>query len=173
MTKRSLHHLPAFRHSRRAAALMAFFFLGHILGILTSGSAEDFFRSAMRTAASSPVSLGGLLTALVLPFLFSAFAVYVKQPMLLIPIAFWKAFLFSCLACGLFRVWGRAGWLITGLVISGRILAMPPLCWYWLHHIRGRRFEPGIFWLILSCLIAIGVAEYLLIVPFLGTIITF
>ena len=173
MTKQSFFSLPAFWHRRAAFVLIAFFLLGHVLGILLSGSAGTFFLSSMRTVVSSRVSIVSLLSSAVLPFLFSAFAVWLAQPMLLIPIAFWKAFLFSYLGYGLFSAWGSAGWLIAGLVMFGKICAMPLLCWYWLRYVCGRRFEVPVFCLILGALTCIGMVEYYLIVPFLGSIITF
>ena len=173
MTKRSRIHWPVWEHGRAGAVLAVFFLLGLIFGTLAAGSAGAFFLSAMRAVAGSHVSFMGLLSSLVPPFLFSAFAVYLGRPLLLVPIAFWKAFLFSYLVSGLFSAWGSAGWLITALVMSGRICALPLLWWYWLRHIRGRRFEPGVFCLILGSLILIGILEFHLIAPFLGTITNF
>ena len=85
---------------RRAQALLAFSFLsGHFLGVWCSGNASDFFLPAMRTAVSGRVSIIGLLSCALLPFLISALAVYLEQPVFLLPIAFVKAFLFSLMQC--------------------------------------------------------------------------
>ena len=127
----------------------------------------------MRTAVSSRVSIIGLLSSVVLPFLFSAFAVYLRQPMLLIPIAFLKAFLFSFLGYSVSAAWSHAGWLITGLLMFGSFASIPMLYWYWQRYIGGRGFENGVFCLVLGSLILIGILNYYLIVPFLANIIIF
>ena len=173
MTKHSLIHLPEIRHSGPVLVLAAFFFLGHFLGVWFSGLASEHLSSAMRTVVSSRVSIIGLLSSVVLPFLISAFAVFLGRPVLLFPIAFWKAFLFSYLGFGLNTAWGSAGWLISPLVMFGSLCSMPVLYWYWLRGIRGHRFEIGLFGLILGLLLLILAVDYYLIVPFVAGLITF
>ena len=173
MVKHSFIQLPAPAPRGSALALATFFFLGHLLGLLTAGSAGDFFRSAMRTVVSSRVSIIGLLSSAVLPFLFSAFAAYLGRPFLLFPTAFWKAFLFSYMGSGLFAAWGSAGWLITLLVMFGSLCSMPVLYWYWLRCLSGRRFDVAVFCLLLGILVAVSLVHYYLMVPFLARIITF
>ena len=159
---------------RRAQALLAFTFLfGHFLGVCFSGSASDLFLPAMRAAVSSRVSIIGLLSCGLLPFLISAFAVYLGQPVFLFPIAFAKAFLFSFTGYRLVLAWGSAGWLITGLTMFSSVLSMPVLCWYWLRCIGRRGLEWSVFWLVLVCLLAIGLVDRFWIMPFLVSIISF
>ena len=165
--------LPDQFRRKRPFLLTVFFLLGHLLGVWASGHTSSFLLSAMRTVVSSRVSVIGLFSSLVLPFLFSAFAVYLAQPLLLFPIAFWKAFLFSYTGSALFAYWGGAGWLIMPLLMFGSICSMPVLCWYWMHHICGRRFRCGIFFLIVGILAAIRIFDLFLIEPFLARIITF
>jgi len=173
MVKLSFYDLPSFWRKGAALILASSFLLGHLLGVCFSCIASDPFFSAMRAAVSSRVSITGLLAAMVLPFLFSAFAVYIKQPMLLIPIAFVEAFLFSCLGYGIYAACGSAGWLVVILVMFGQFGALPLLYWYWHFHISGRVFDPSRFCLVLAVLLTIGFIDYYWIVPFLADIISF
>ena len=172
MTKHSFISLPEIRHQGAPLLLAAFFFLGHFLGVWFSGLASEQLTSSMRAVVSSRVSIIGLLSSVVLPFLFSAFAAYLGRPVLLFPIAFWKAFLFSYLGYGLCAAWGSAGWLITFLTMFGSLCAMPVLYWYW-RRILAHRFEMVMSGVVLGILVLIVTVDYYLIIPFLGRIITF
>ena len=169
----SFLHLPEYFHRKRPFLLTVFFLLGHLLGVLISGHASEFLFSAMRTVVSSRVSIISLLSTLVLPFLFSAIAVYLAQPMLLFPIAFWKAFMFSYMGSGLITAWGSAGWLMAPLVMGGSFCSLSVLYWYWTRHICGERFRWGTFSLALAALAVIGIIDLFVIEPFLARIIIF
>ena len=171
MASMSVFMLPEQGRRSKILVLSLSFFLGHLLGIRVSGAASDFFISGMRLAASSQVSIIGLLISAVLPFLFSAFAVYLGRPVLLNPIAFCKAFLFSYVGYRWWITWNQAGWLVTGLVMFTSFLSLPVLFWYWLRYIDGRKLEWHIFLLVLGCLLAIGIADQRWIMPFLRSII--
>lgn len=173
MSKQSFIFLPEIQHRGLPLGLAAFFFLGHFLGVLFSGLASDQLESAMRAVVSSRVSISGLLSSVVLPFGFSAFAAWLGRPILLFPIAFWKAFLFSYLGYGLCAAWGSAGWLVTFLVMFGSLCSMPVLYWYWMRVFAVRRFEMAVCGIVLAVLLVIFAMDYYLIVPFLGRIITF
>ena len=173
MLKRSFFRLPVMIRRYGPVVLAVCFLLGHFLGVWFSGSASDLLFPTMRAVVSSRVSISGLLLTMALPLLISAFAVYVQQPVLLIPIAFCEAFLFSYVGHGLCSAWSSAGWLMTGLCLSGRFAAMPLLYWYWLRSLRGRAFEVPVFGFLLGMVLLIGIAEYYLIVPFWASITTF
>ena len=171
------HHfcfqLSEIKRSQAAIGLALFFLLGLLLGVWFSLCASDALVSPMRAVVSGRVSIIGLLSSLALPLLFSAFAVYIGRPLLLIPIAFCKAFSFSFLGCGLLTAWNSAGWLITCLTLFPTGCSLPVLCRYWL----GQIFRPGFrlppLLLSLAALAVIGIANYYLILPFLAVIITF
>ena len=173
MESMSVFQLPEPGRRWKILVLSFSFFLGHLLGVMISGTAREFFVSGMRAAASSRVSIVGLLSSGVLPFLFSAFAVYGKRPVFLIPIAFGKAFLFSYVGYRWWITWGQAGWLVWGLVMFTALLSLPVLYWYWIRYIDGRAFEWRVFILALCCLLAIGFADHQWIVPFLRGVTTF
>lgn len=173
MVKLSFSNLPSFWRKGAVSILASSFFLGHLLGVWFSSGAGNTFYATMRAAVSGRVSIIGLLAAMVLPFLFSAFAVYIKQPILLVPIAFAEAFLFSWLGYGIYTACGSAGWLVVILVMFGQLCALPLLYWYWQYHIGGLRFELPRFCLILTVLVVISFIDYYLIAPFLANIISF
>ena len=94
--------------------------LGLIAGAFSSVSAGDILLPTMRAALCSGVSISGLLTVTLLPLLFSALAVYISKPMLLLPIAFGKGFLYSFWAGGILRLFGSSGWLVQLLLMFRR-----------------------------------------------------
>ena len=128
-------------HSRRRlAVILAFTWCaGLILGAYTAILADIPFFSMMRTAPDARVSIPGLLAVMLLPFLFSAFAVYVSSLWLLVPIAFSKAFLFSYLSTGLSAVAGTSGWLLRFLWMFSDCLTVPVLLWFWFSACSKRR----------------------------------
>ena len=127
MVNVSVQNLPAVTCGNAKWFLGLSFFLGHVSGVWCSGSASDLFLPAMRMAVSGCVSIIGLLSCSLLTFLISALAVYQGRHILLIPIAFVKAFLFSYVGYRLFLAWGQAGWLVTGLMMFSSFCSLPSL----------------------------------------------
>lgn len=169
----STYDLPAVTGGNAKWFLAPSFLLGHLLGVWCSGSANDFYLSAMRAAVSSRVSIIGLLSCSLLTFLASALAVYLGRRILLIPIAFIKAFFFSYAGYRLFLAWGQAGWLVTGLTMFSSLCSLPVLYWYWRRCLSAPRFEWPVFRLALALLSVIGFVDFYWIVPFLIDIISF
>lgn len=166
-------HLPALRCKESIFHLACAWILGLVSGTLFSFFTGNHLVSLMRAAVFSRVSIVGLLSALTLPVLFSAFAVYILQPWLLIPIAFFKAFLFSYLSFGLLAAFGSAGWLIHLLFMFGDILMLPLLWSYWLKSLSDTRSNT-VYCTIPILIIGsiIGCAEYRFISPFLANLIS-
>ena len=171
--KQAVWNMPERIYGNRFLIWILSFFLGHLLGVLCSGSASEPFLSGMHTAAGCRVSIIGLLSSVGLPFLLAAWAVYIRCPFLLVPIAFGKAFSFSCVGYRICTAWGDAGWLVAGLMMFGTLFSMPVLCWYCRCHIGGRDFSWVLFFMALACLVVIGIVDYCWIAPFLINIITF
>ena len=147
-------------------------FLGLISGVLISLSASDILFPTMRAAISSCVSISGLLSAILLPLLFSAFAVYVSNYRLLIPIAFMKAFLFSFLGTGILASFGSAGWLIRALLMFSDIAILPLMWWYWLSALSGSENMAARSAAAFLSAILIGSLDYCVISPFLANLIS-
>ncbi len=123
-------HNPAFQLSF-CRVLDFFWIAGLVSGAVTSFYAGDSFVSTMRTAASGCVSISALLSVLLLPLLFSAFAVYICQIRLLFPVAFAKAFCFSFIAMAVDSAFGSAGWLVRMLLLFSSGASLPVLWWFW------------------------------------------
>ena len=107
------------------------------------------------------------------PYFFSALAVFINRPILLYPLAFWKALFFAFVLSGLAMSGGSAGWLVAGLAMFAGILSMPVLCWYWLRHVGGSGFDLREFLMGMGVLLAIVLADFLVISPFLSNILIF
>lgn len=146
--------------------------LGLICGILVYLSAGGILVSLMRSTLYVPVSIVGLLCAAVLPFLFSALAVFLSRPGLLLPICFGKAFLLAFVSLGVIRAFGSAGWLLRWLLLFGDCVSAPMLYWFWLRYIPGDRLLSG--WeaaSLFSLGLLIGSVNYSVISPFLVRLI--
>ena len=165
--------LPLFSRKSCLSVLASSWFLGHVLGIVFSIAAGDSNVSLMRMALNSHVSISGLLTAILLPFLLSAFAVYLHESWLLIPIAFAKAFIFSYIGLGVMTVYGSAGWLVRLLLMFSDCCSLPVLFWYWIRLLSGQRKATipatavPVFLVIL-----IGSFDYCIVSPFLTALIS-
>lgn len=126
----------------------------------------------MRESVKCSVSIPGLLTAAVLPFLLSAFAVRLSEPWLLLIISAFKAFSFSFCACGVSLAFGQSSWLVRFLFLFSDLCVIPLLYFYWVRHIRGGRstvrWELPVF---IGAAAAIGWVDYCFIAPFLVSII--
>lgn len=167
---RFLHYdFPFFWRKASTAFLAMCWLLGLLSGAVLSGMAEPAFTSMMRAAAESRVSIVRLLTVTVLPFLCSAFAVYLSRPWLLLPIAFCKGLTVSCTAFGITAVYGSAGWLIRGLTMFSSFCTVPVLVFYWLKHISGERRFSGVSLLLsLASVCLVCGIDYCYIAPILA-----
>lgn len=165
--------LPHFSRKSSLVVLAFSWFLGLLLGVIFSIAAGDSIVSLMRTAVSSHVSISGLLTAILLPFLLSAFAVFICEPWLLFVIAFLKAFAFSYLGLGVMVAYGSAGWLVWLLLMFSDCCSLPLLLWYWIRFISGRKSTVIPVTVVLFFLaVLIGSFDFCVVSPFLATLIS-
>ena len=169
MVRVRLFHLSAL--GRRAAMMILAW--AFVLGLATGGLLSTGCRALLETSRDALAQGAGVseFVPTLLPIFFSGFAVYIKQPLLLVPIAFWKAFLFSCVGTGIALAWGTAGWLVGTLALFGSLCAMPVLWWYWLRHIGGQPFTCRTFLPALGTTALIGWVDSFLISPFLTSIL--
>ena len=174
MKKVFLHHdLPTWWRKICTSFLALSWILGLLLGILAVSSASEMIVPMMRSAVSGSVSIPGLLAATLLPFLFSAYAVYYSEPWLLLIISVVKSFAFGFCAFGIYLAYGQSAWLVRFLFLFSDVFMMPVLYVYWLRHISGQ-VQPKV-WVNASCVAAalvIGSIDYCLIAPFLVDIIS-
>lgn len=141
-------------------------------GIWSCFLADDSISSLMRSCLNGSVSIVGLLTVTLLPFLLSAFAVLLSGPWLLFGIAFGKGFVFAFVSMASLAGFGCAGWLLRFFLCFSDCLSLPLLYWFWLRCFRssGTGFGTCIF-LTGALLFLIGSIDYCLIVPFLADLI--
>ena len=116
--------------------LASFWCTGLILGAVIAANADTSHHSLMLLACDSPVSIVRLLIVILLPLLFSAIAVLISCPWLLIPIAFMKAFLYSFVCYGVIAAFGASGWLIRLFLIFSDTFMLPVLWQFWLSSTR-------------------------------------
>ena len=120
--------LPRFSRSQYSEFIFSFLWCcGLFFGALFSSECSNLFSFWMRTMDPSGVSIVWLFTALFLPFLFSAVAVYLHQSWLLFLLAFIKAFIFGLCLCGVASVCGSAGWIICVLLFFSESSLFPVL----------------------------------------------
>ena len=127
--------------SRKYAAIfLAFFWIcGLLFGLILYFSAGDITASLMRSAFFSSVSIVNLLISCLLPFLFSAYAVYLEKPGLFALIIFWKACFLMFFSMGTLEAFGSGGWLVRALLMFSDICTTGVLYLYWSIHIFSGR----------------------------------
>lgn len=149
---------------------LAFFF---VLGLFSGGylflRADDSLTSLMGRALSCRVSIVSLASVLFLPFLFSAFAVYVSRPGLFRLIAYCKALSLSYVSLGVLEAFGHGGWLALPLLMFSDLCALPLLWLYWLRHLepgpRGNGNLRFAIWLLFA-----GSVDYFIVSPFVASL---
>lgn len=162
-------HIP----SQMCRIFLAFFWIaGLLLGICLYFAAGSFYSSVMPGALQGTVSIVSLLCISILPFLFSAFAVFASKPFLLLLICFWKAFQFSFVSLGVLCSFSGSGWLIRWFLMFSDMISLPLLYWFWVRHICAKRFLSGTeAFVIVSLFILIGSIDYCYISPFFTNLI--
>jgi hypothetical protein len=143
-----------------------------IFGIFAAYTASELLISLMRESVECSVSIPGLLTAAVLPFLLSAFAIGFGEPWLLLIISWVKAFGFGFCACGVSLAFGQCSWLVRPLFLFSDLCVVPMLYFYWLRHIGNEKKSTR--WELPAILCASGAVAYLdycFVAPFLVSII--
>lgn len=116
---------------RRDTVLLAlFWFLGLCAGQAVCILSEPLSTSVMRSAASSAVSIVGLLHTL-FPFFLSAIAIALHAPRMLLALSFGKAFLSSYASLAICRFFGTSGWLARWFLMFSDLISLPMLYFMW------------------------------------------
>lgn len=172
MIHRENTHFVVFQKRKLSTIILAFcWFAGLLTGCFFANHAGDIHFSMMRRAVCCPVSIAGLVVVL-LPFLFSAFAVYLSKTWLFLPFCFLKAFQFAYLAGLVSASFGDAGWLIRLLLFFTDGCEIVLLLWVWLRWIGGgaKQAVREIAVCGFLCSMVWGV-DYFVVSPFLGMLI--
>ena len=116
----------------------------------------------------SSVSIVSLIIAVLFPFLFSAFAVYLGKPGLLYLVCFLKSWAFTLAAYGTVVAFGYAGWLVQFLLQFSDILLLWLLYWFCLRHIsKTEASAKRDFGICTAAIAAVCGIDYCVISPFL------
>ena len=141
-------------------------------GAICFASADAHIISLMRGILNGSVSIVSLLTVSLLPFLFSAFAVFISQLWLLYLIGFVRSFLFSFVSFGITVAFGSAGWLFRLLLMLGDCVTAPLLYLYMYRHLSSdSRFSAAEILRMIAITIFIGSIDYCYILPFVADMI--
>ena len=168
MWNRTRFDLRNYVISTRELFLLLSWILGCALGVLTGMNAGDTYVSLMRGAVRYPVSIVGLVISVYLPFLLSAFAVYLGKPGLLYIVCFLKSWAFTLAAYGTVVAFGYAGWLVQFLLQFSDILLLWLLYWFCLRHIsKTEASAKRDFGICTAAIAAVCGIDYCVISPFL------
>ena len=147
--------------------------LGLVSGAVLFRCCNVYLLSVMPSVLVSRLSIVNSLLSLLLPFLFSAVAVYLSCPAMLWVVCFAKALCFGYISCGVFLLFPDCGWLVHALLLFSDQICVILLLVYWQRHISGyRRFcIMGIcaYVLVLCSAVYVDVVH---IAPFLNRIMT-
>lgn len=141
---RFLHHIFSGLQRKADTVFLALFWsAGLFAGCVFYRNTGDSTVSLMCGALNGAVSIVSLLSVILLPFLLSAFAVYLSRPSFLFLIAFAKAFSLAFVSAGLLSAFGSAGWLARLLLMFSDCCTVPLLWLYWLRYSgKSRKFSP-------------------------------
>lgn len=169
---RFLHQYDTFTFRRIRHILLALSWaLGLGFGALTFRYGKDHLVSLMPSVLSGRLSIVGLASSGILPFLLSVFAVYYSVPWILIIVCFVKAFLYAYISCGVYSVFPSGTWLIHWLLLFVDTLSIPVLYLYWHRYISGcRGFRIGTTLGYLAVLLGIIALGYLILIPLTAAI---
>ena len=172
MVRRENTLFMVFQNRKLRTIILAFCWCAGLLtGCYFANCAGNTHYSMMRRAASCSVSIAGLVVVL-LPFLFSAFAVYLSKTWLFLPLSFFKAFRFAYLAGIVSASYGSAGWLIRLLLFFTDGLEIAVLLWIWFRWI-GEGTKQAIREITGGAILCVMVwiMDYFVVSPFLGKLI--
>jgi len=149
--------------------LLAFFtFFGCSLGVYTSHTSDIISFHLMRMAVTCPVSIVGLTFVMLLPFLITAFAIWISKPYLILPVSFFNSFSFTLILCYTIVVFDTAGWLVCLMLLFSNIFVQFALNWHWIRFLSGTSVSPAEDLLIcVFCALAIIVVDYFFVAPYL------
>lgn len=109
-----------------------FWISGLILGVVTALYIDEALFVPFRAMVCRPAPMISLMLTTGLPFLFSAIAVFLSKPWMLIVIAFCKTAVFALVSFMMLLTFGSAGWMMRGMVMFADICTLPfffGFCW--------------------------------------------
>jgi len=151
-----------------SALLAAFWLFGVCCGILLFLYAGTPMFFLMRRLPYGSVSIVSLLVTGLIPFLFSAFAVFISRPRMILAVSFCRACLYSFVSLGVSVAFASAGWLIRGLLLFYNSFSCVMLFFLSLRILSGGK----VCWLaVIAAVTAANGASFCIISPFLACLI--
>ncbi len=148
--------------------------LGLGVGGLLFRYTGSFLVSWMPLAAAGQLSILSLFLSTSLPFLLCAFGVLFHQPLILLTVCFFRAFLLAYILAGVYHSFGGSGWLIRWLLLFTPTFSCVLLYRYARHHISGlSEFSIWEFLCSLGFIAVLVAADYLYISPFLRQLLSY
>ena len=144
---------------------------GLFLGLFLASFSDASFFSLMRMAVSCRVSIVGLFAVSYLPFLISAFAVFIRKPRLLYAVMFIKMLLIAFCGLSCLAAYPSAGWLVRILLQFSDLLLVPVLCWFSLRHVCGAGNLKRDFSFCTALFVFVCSLDYCVVSPFLVMLI--
>lgn len=170
----SVHNLTLFQRNRNLFIFTVCWLSGLLAGFILAAEANGTLLSLMRLAAVSRVSIVWLLLSAALPFLITAYSVFINNFLILFGISLTDAFAFSYCAGVIFRSFGSAGWLVQPMLqFTGTVLGAF-FCWFCIRRCSKKRIclkKDLVLCLIISAVVV--VIDFLLVSRFLGMLIDY
>ena len=154
--------------------LLAFcWIVGLGLGVLTFRHTGEYTVATMYLRKWDQVSIISLFSCALLPFLFSAFAVYLHRPGLLLIICLVRAFLYGYVLLSVCSAFSGAGWLLRWLLLfTDSCTAALFFGYSWRHiHDTFGYFAAGFGFCTAAVAMIVGV-DYKFILPFLRQLLS-
>lgn len=112
-----MHRFSFLHYFRTTESRKFLFYFTWVSGILTGSILSVFLlphlSSWMRSSPAAPVSIVGYMVVTLFPFLLSYIFHRLNKPFYILPIIYFKAFLYSFLYSLVFLSYGSAGWLVV------------------------------------------------------------
>ena len=162
---------PCFRPSYLRVPLFAAGYAASVfLGIRCAEFAGDPYFLLVRGSCAA-VSNRGLVLSVMLPFLFSAIAVFISKPILLIPVSLIQCAGFSmcCMAADI--AFGAAGWLVRLLLLFSDFVLLPVLPIASTRILQGKTLKRWYMVLVVGLSAIVGIIDWKIVSPFLATLL--
>lgn len=155
----------------RCLYLALFWIAGLTMGALMFVHANASFISLMHSARMVPVSISGLVSVILFPFLISAFSAYTSLRWTLYMLVFGKAFGFCLTVFSCASAFGSASWLICPLLFFSDVGTVFTLWLFWLHCSVGDRGLSIKTWLLCLMVASLfGIVDICFVSPFLAVL---
>ena len=117
--------------------IILFWLIGLLSSLYFTLETTAFSSALMRSVTEDRLSIIGLFLMLTFPFLISAVLLRFTRPLWILPVVFFKAFIYSCCLYGLTFAYGDAGWLVRWLLLFSDSCVVVLLLWFWLRNASG------------------------------------